>query len=63
MTIFSKDIDMQFGLENCAYINIERGQRKSLGESIVVNNVVIKELEDGDTYKYLGQDKSATTAP
>ena len=60
VTTFSKDINMQFGLEKCAYINIERGQRKSLGQSLVINNVVIKELEDGDTYIYLGQDESVS---
>ena len=37
---------------------IERGKRKSLGEMININSVEIKELEEGDTYKYLGQDES-----
>ena len=60
LTTFSKDINMLFELDKCAYINIERGQHKSLGESLVVSNVVIKELEDSDTYKYLGQDESVS---
>ena len=45
---------MNFGLSKCAYIYIERGKRKSLGKSIVVNDVEINELEDGEMYKYLG---------
>ena len=35
----------------------ERGKKKSLGKSIVVNDVEIKELEDGEMYKYLGMDE------
>ena len=31
VTTFSKNINMQFRLEKCAYISIERGQGKSLG--------------------------------
>ena len=50
---------MQFGVDKCAYMYIERGKRKSLGEMININGVEIKELEEGDTYKYLGQDESA----
>ena len=49
---------MQFGVDKCAYMYIERGKRKSLGEMININGVKIKELEEGDTYKYLGQDES-----
>ena len=49
---------MQFGVDKCAYMYIERGKRKSLGEMININGVEIKELEEGDTYKYLGQDES-----
>ena len=58
VTTFSKDISMQFGVDKCAYMYIERGKRKSLGEMININGVEIKELEEGDTYKYLGQDES-----
>ena len=38
VTSFSKDIGMQFGLEKCAYVYIERGKRKQLEENITVNN-------------------------
>ena len=39
------------------YIYIEKGKRKSLGKSIVVNDVEIEELEDGEMCKYLGMDE------
>ena len=46
---FSKDIGMQFGLEKCAYVYIERGKCKQLGENITVNNIAIEELKQDDT--------------
>ena len=58
VTTFSKDITMQFGVDNCAYIYIERGKRKSLGETININGVEIKELEESDMCRHLGQDES-----
>ena len=58
VTTFSKDINMQFGVDKCAFMYIEREKRKSLGEMININGVEIKELEEGDMYKYLGQDES-----
>ena len=51
---------MQFGLEKCAYVYIERGKRNQLGENITVNNIAIEELKQDDTYKYLGQDEAVT---
>lgn len=57
ITSFTNDIGMTFGMNKCAYMNIENGKRKSLGEKICINNVEISELENGDSYKYLGQDE------
>ena len=54
ITQFTKDIGMNFGQEKCAYLNIERGKRKPLGVTIEINGLMLKELEDGDTYQYLG---------
>ena len=59
VTMFSKDIGMSFGQEKCAYIHAERGKKKSLGESLTLNNIVIKELNEGDRCTYLGIDESA----
>lgn len=58
ITTFSHDIGMEFGEDKCGYINVEHGKRKSLGHSIKINNVTIKELKAGETYKYLGQEES-----
>ena len=58
ITTFSTDIGMKFGEDKCGYIYIERGKRKSLGKSIVINGVTIRELSEGETYKYLGVEES-----
>ena len=47
VTTFSKDINTQFGLEKCTYINIERRQRESLGERLMVSNVVLNQRTRG----------------
>lgn len=54
ITKFSNDIGMQFGEEKCAYICVENGKRKSLGNTIEINKVKIREIEEEETYKYLG---------
>ena len=58
VTTFSKDIGMTFGEDKCAYICIDRGKRKSLGKSIEINGVTIKELQEDEPYRYLGQDET-----
>ena len=54
---FTKDNGMGFGSDKCAYIYIERGKKVSLGENYSINDVELKELENGEQYKYLGQDE------
>ena len=54
ITTFSKDIGMTFGEDKCGYIYIERGSITSQGESIIMNGVTVKELEEGESYRYLG---------
>ena len=45
--IFSKNIEMEFGIEKCAMLAIEKGKiMKSVG-------MMIKSLQDGESYKYL----------
>ena len=58
VTTFSKDIGMTFGEDKCAYICIDRGKRKSLGKSIEINGVTMKELQEDEPYRYLGQDET-----
>ena len=57
ITTFSNDVGMTFGESKCAYIYIEHGKWKSLGKSIKINGVTIRELEEGEMYTYLGQDE------
>ena len=57
ITTFTNDIGMQFGADKCAYLNVERGQRIQLNKKIVMNGLELSELEDGDSYKYLGMDE------
>ena len=58
ITTFSKDIGMTFGEDKCGYIYIERGSIRSHGESIIMNGVTVKELEEGESYRYLGVDEN-----
>ena len=58
VTTFSKDMNRNFGHDKCAYMYVERGKRKYLNEEIEVNRVKIKELREGEPYKYLGIDES-----
>ena len=39
VTKFSKDIGMSFGEEKCAYVAVERGQRKSLGNTTEIYDI------------------------
>ena len=58
VTTFSRDIGMAFSEDKYGYVCIERGKKKSLEKSIVMNGVMIRELEEGEPYRYLGQDET-----
>ena len=57
VTKFTNEIGMTFGTDKCAYLYIERGQRKTLGDTINVNGLELTELIENDSYKYLGCDE------
>ena len=57
ITTFTKDINMQFGSDKCAYIYIERGKQVPLGKKFSINDDELNQLENGECYKYLGQDE------
>ena len=42
ITAFTKDVGMSFGEKKCAYICIENGRRKSLGQTIEINGLRVK---------------------
>ena len=53
----SDDIKMEFGLDKCAKASFKRG-RKVSAEGIPLNdNQVIQDLDQAETYKYLGMEE------
>ena len=55
-TIFSNDIGMKFGQDKCAYIKIEKGKNTTT-TPIEINGLTIKPIQEGESYRYLGQDE------
>ena len=52
--LFSEDIGMEFGIEKCAVLVMVKGKIvKSIGIELP-DNKVIKSLQEGESYKYLG---------
>ena len=52
--VFSDDIGMEFGMEKCAMLVMEKGKIvKSVGIELP-DGKVIKSLQEGESYKYLG---------
>ena len=52
--VFSEDIGMEFGIEKCATLVMEKGKiLKSVGIELP-DDKVIKSLQEGESYKYLG---------
>ena len=52
--VFSEDIGIDFGIEKCAVLVMEKGKIvKSVGIELP-DGKVIKSLQEGESYKYLG---------
>ena len=52
--VFSEDIGMEFGIGKCAMLVMEKGNIvKSVGIELP-GGKVIKSLQEGESYKYLG---------
>ena len=52
--VSSEDIEMEFGIEKCAMLLMEKGKIvKSVGIELPYGKV-IKSLQQGGSYKYLG---------
>ena len=58
ITTFSKDIGMTFGKDKCAFMEIRKGKMISNLEPLVINNLKIKPIQHGDSYRYLGTDEN-----
>ena len=52
--IFSKDIGMELGIEKCAMLVIEKGKIVKSADIELPDGKVIKSLQEGESYKYLG---------
>ena len=51
---FSKDIGMEFGISKCAVLIMKRGKACACDGIVLLDAQVIRGLEDGDGYRYLG---------
>ena len=58
ITTFSADIGMKFGEEKCAVMRVEKGKIINSDPPLKINNLKIKPIIEGETYKYLGQDEN-----
>lgn len=54
VTKFSEDINMKFGIDKCAKITIRKGRMITTSNIKLDNSEEIKQLEGGESYKYLG---------
>ena len=52
--IFSEDIGIQFGIDKCAMLVMKKGKIVKSDGIQLPNGKVIKSLEKGESYKYLG---------
>ena len=52
--VFSEDIGMDFGIEKCAMLVMEKGKIVKSVRIKLPNGKVIKSLQEGERYKYLG---------
>ena len=57
VTTFFNDIRMKFRESKCAYLKIKKGLIKQSAHYLEIN-VCIKPIKEGESYKYLGQDKT-----
>ena len=60
VTTFSKGIGMTFGQSKCAFMKIKRGKFVASRESLNINNLSIRPLNEGESYKYLGLDEAVS---
>ena len=58
VTIFSRDIGMKFGVDKCAFVQVEKGKLVQNPDPLRVNDLVIEPVPAGDTYTYLGIDEN-----
>ena len=57
VTTFSNDICMKFGQDKYAYIKIEK-EKNTTTTPIEINGLTINPIQEGESYRYLGQDEN-----
>ena len=57
ITTFSKDTGMTFSEDKCEYQQIEKGKLINNTKELQINDLKIKPIPEGDSYKYLGIDE------
>ena len=58
--IYNQDIGMEIGIEKCAMIVIKSGKQHMTEGVELPNQVLIRTLDEKETYKYFGIVKAAT---
>ena len=53
----SDNIKMEFGLDKCAKASFKRGKKVAAGGIPVNDNQVVQDLDQTETYKYLGMEE------
>ena len=53
----SDDIQMEFGLDKCAKATFKRGKKVSAEGVLLNDHQFIKDLDQSETYKYLGMEE------
>ena len=51
---------MNFVQDKCAHLVIEKGQIRHNGQHLEINDVKIQQVDEGECYKYLGQDENTS---
>ena len=57
---FSSDIHMEFGLDKCAKCTIKQGKKADTDDMQLEEGTVISDLQEENTYKYLGIEENAS---
>ena len=52
--VFSNDTVMEFGVEKCAVLAMEKGKMTNSNEIALLNKTTMKGMKKGGSYKYLG---------
>ena len=60
---FCTDIGMKFGEDKCAVMRIKKGKIITSDTPLKINDLKVKHINEGEIYKYLGQDENTYSGP